>query len=92
MKQYREYEIRVLGKKKPRSQHSRRVASDILLVVFRINSVMNHQVPNMTGRHVSNPLAGLRTTCLLMKIEEGKSLKNESRRRHIERNKERKRK
>ena len=45
----------------------------------------------MTGRHVSNPLAGL-GTCPLMKIEEGKSLKNESKRRHIERNKERRKK
>ena len=34
---------------------------------------MNHQVPNMTGRHVSNPLVGVGTTCPLMKIEVRKS-------------------
>ena len=61
----------MLGKKKPRSQRSQRITADFLLIVFaKKNSVMNHQVPSMAGRHVSNPLTGLGTTCPLMKMEE----------------------
>ena len=53
---------------------------------------MNHQLPSMTGRHVSDPLAGL-ATCPVMKIEERKSYKKmKTREEDIKRGKGRKRK
>ena len=50
--------------KKLRGQHLQSIAVDVSPIVLNTTDVMNHQVPSMTGKHVSN-LAGPGSTCSL---------------------------
>ena len=70
-------------KKKLRGQHSQRIAADNSPIVLRRKSVINDQVPSMTGKHVSNLLACLGTIFSLMKIYDNRRVEKVKRKLYV---------